>query len=202
MEWKIQRKIQKYLILSKKFQDLCHTVQHNPPRCIDVTPKGTGNTITLTYAMHQRYGHLGWLQLHSLLFVDVEIQQMKDSPEFNELLVTKMEEHWNGGPLFSSLLFWGVRRLNGIVSHQMTSRLLRWERQWENRSRRWRHSAAGGVIVGCCPITAATWSFDSIRGGISALPIMSERFLEWFLNDLCLFADTGDDYIIMRVERT
>ena len=87
-----------------------------PPRCVDVEPQG--ESIAITYALsYPNYGQ------QSLLVVTVEMHQMKDSPEFNEFVITKMEEQWNGIPLFQSMLFWIVRRVNGFAAFQLSSGL-------------------------------------------------------------------------------
>lgn len=94
----------------------------SPPRCVDVEPKG--ESITLTYALNQQYGVMGrTFELQSLLIVDVQLRQLRDVPE-SEFLVLKVEEHWNGVPPLSSYLFWMVRRINGMVSYQLTRRFL------------------------------------------------------------------------------
>jgi hypothetical protein len=108
-----------------EFQEAFRALTHlqpqslNPPTCVHVQPHG--DSILLTYALNQRY--LGRLELRSLLMVQVQLQRRHDVPE-SDFLVLRMEEHWNGIPPLSSYLFWAVRRVNGIVSHQLTSRLL------------------------------------------------------------------------------
>ena len=86
------------------------------PRCVNVEPKG--ETIVLTYAVpYKKYNQ------ESLVKVNVQMHQMKQSPEFNEFIITKMEEQWNGIPLFQSLLFWIVRRINGVAAYHFSSGL-------------------------------------------------------------------------------
>ncbi len=102
-------------------------VSLSPPVCINVEPRG--DCIDLTFQLHQQYTlPLSQLQvsLLSLLTVTVQLQQMKDAglPE-SEFLVTEMKELWYGNPLmWPYLLFFFSRRLNGIVSYHLTSRLL------------------------------------------------------------------------------
>lgn len=85
-------------------------------RCVNVEPQG--KVIVLSYALpYQNDGG------KSILVVTVEMHQMKDSPEFNEFVITKMEEQWNGIPLFQSMLFWIVRRVNGIAAFHFSSGL-------------------------------------------------------------------------------
>ena len=91
-----------------------------PPRCVDVKPQG--ESIALSYALHQQYLG-GRLELPSLLVVTVQLRQRKDVPE-SEFLVLKMEEQWNGIPLIDSYLFSMVRRINGFISYQMSTRFL------------------------------------------------------------------------------
>ncbi|CAB9506849.1 expressed unknown protein [Seminavis robusta] len=91
-----------------------------PPRCIHVEPMGS--TIALTYYLNNRYG--GRFSLQSLLVVHVELQQLPHAREFNQFVVTRMEEYWNGVSPISNLLFWAVRRINGVASFQITSRFL------------------------------------------------------------------------------
>ena len=92
-----------------------------PPCCIDVEPQG--ESIALSYALHQQYYFGGRLELQSLLVVNVQLRQRRDVPE-SEFLVLKMEEHWNGIPFWNSYLFRIVRRINGMVSWQLTKRIL------------------------------------------------------------------------------
>lgn len=87
-----------------------------PIRCVNVEPKG--KSIDLTFALPYQNS-----DKKSLLVATVEMHQMEDSPEFNEFLITKLEERWNGVPLFQSLLFWIVRRINGVTAFHFSSGL-------------------------------------------------------------------------------
>lgn len=93
------------------------------PRCVDVTPRG--ESITLTFALNQRYQvtNAATIVLPSLLLVDVQLQQRQDVPE-SDFVVLRMEEQWNGVLPLSSYLFYFVRRINGIISYQLTKLLL------------------------------------------------------------------------------
>eukprot|EP00339_Tiarina_fusa_P019627 CAMPEP_0117081014 /NCGR_PEP_ID=MMETSP0472-20121206/57132_1 /TAXON_ID=693140 ORGANISM="Tiarina fusus, Strain LIS" /NCGR_SAMPLE_ID=MMETSP0472 /ASSEMBLY_ACC=CAM_ASM_000603 /LENGTH=187 /DNA_ID=CAMNT_0004808835 /DNA_START=70 /DNA_END=630 /DNA_ORIENTATION=+ len=71
------------------------------PVCIDVEPKG--DSISLTYALKQRY--LGSLEVASLLEVDVHLGPIPNNPE-SKFVVTRIEEQWNGVKPLGSLLFW------------------------------------------------------------------------------------------------
>ena len=110
-----------YPEIQEAFQALTYLQPQSlaPPTCVNVQP--LGDSILLTYSLKQRY--LGRLELRSLLMVQVQLQQRQDIPE-SDFLVLRMEEHWNGIPPLSSYLFWAVRRINGIVSYQLTSKLL------------------------------------------------------------------------------
>lgn len=106
---------------------LLHPVSLSPPVCVNVEPKG--ETIDLTFRLNQQYT-LPLLSkkitLGSLLKVKVQLQQMRDVglPE-SEFLVTEMKELWYGNPLMWPYpLFYVSRRLNGIVSYHLTTRLL------------------------------------------------------------------------------
>jgi hypothetical protein len=90
------------------------------PKCINVNPKG--ESIELTYVLNQRYGG-GWLDVMSLLVVNVQLAQINGTPE-SKFVVTKLEERWNGVQPLGSYLFWIVRRINGIVSWNLTTRLI------------------------------------------------------------------------------
>lgn len=92
----------------------------SPPRCIDVQPQG--DSIALTYVLNQRYA--GLLTVRSLLVVHVKLLQMRDDLAESEFLVTRLEEQWNAVPPLPSLLFWIVRRINGFISYQLTTRLI------------------------------------------------------------------------------
>jgi len=89
------------------------------PYCANVEPKGA--SIILTYILHQRY--MGWINLPSLLIVDVQLKQRPDMPQ-SDFLVLKLEEQWNGVPLLKTYLNKIVRRANGFASFQLSQRLL------------------------------------------------------------------------------
>jgi hypothetical protein len=96
----------------------------SPPKCIHVQP--LGSSIALTYALNQRYYFLGgrWFDLQSLLVVEVELIAIKDQPGESEFLVNKMEERWKGIAPLATYLFRLPRRINGLLSYQLTSRLV------------------------------------------------------------------------------
>lgn len=109
-------------------------VSLSPPRCINVQPRG--DSITLTFLLNQQYtlhvplllysSRPPQLSIRSLLTVTVQLQQMQDLglPE-SEFLITEMKELWYGNPLlWPYLLFYVPRRLNGIISYYLTSRLV------------------------------------------------------------------------------
>jgi hypothetical protein len=107
-------------------------VSLSPPICINVEPRG--DSIDLTFQLNQQYtlplqflsSRPRQISLRSLLTVTVQLQQMQDVglPE-SEFLVTEMKELWYGNPLmWPYYLFYIPRRLNGIVSYQLTSRLM------------------------------------------------------------------------------
>lgn len=111
-------------------------VSLSPVRCVNVQPRG--DSITLTFLLNQQYtlplplpllyssSRPPQLSIRSLLTVTVQLQQMQDIglPE-SEFLVTEMKELWYGNPLlWPYLLFYVPRRLNGIISYYLTSRLL------------------------------------------------------------------------------
>jgi hypothetical protein len=106
---------------------LINPVTLSPPKCINVEPRG--GSINLTFLLNQQYYTLPLynsrpLNLKSLLIVTVQLQQMQEIPE-SEFLVTSMKELWYGNPLIQPyLLFYVPRRLNGIISYYLTSRLL------------------------------------------------------------------------------
>ena len=102
---------------------LLHPVSVSPPICVNVEPKG--ESIDLTFRLNQQYTLLSKkITLGSLLKVKVQLQQMRDMPE-SEFLITEMKELWYGNPLMWPYpLFYVSRRLNGIVSYHLTSRLL------------------------------------------------------------------------------
>ncbi len=98
----------------------------SPPVCVNVEPRG--DSIDLTFQLHQKYTLPLQLQvsLRSLLIVKVQLQQMKAMglPE-SEFLITEMKELWHGNPfMWPHQLFFFSKRLNGIVSYHLTSRLL------------------------------------------------------------------------------
>jgi hypothetical protein len=99
-----------------------HPTPISRPKLVDVVPKG--ETIQLIYSLHQQYTiFLANLQVRSLLVVDVNLKQLKDTPHYSELEVTRIEEQWNGvKPL--GFAFWFPRRFNGILSYYTTSNLL------------------------------------------------------------------------------
>lgn len=103
----------------------------HPPTCVDVEPRGS--YIVVKYALHQHYGLLN-TDLHSEVTVEVQLeqstiynaQQPQSSylvPESN-FLVSSMKEEWNGNPLPRDPIFWIVRRMNGILSWHIFSRLV------------------------------------------------------------------------------
>ena len=101
-------------------------VSLSPPRCINVNPRG--DSIDLTFQLNQQYTlpMSREVSLKSLLTVTVQLQQMKDVglPE-SEFLITEMKELWYGNPLmWPHQLFYIPKRLNGIISYHLTSRLL------------------------------------------------------------------------------
>ena len=88
------------------------------PKCVHVEP--LGSSIALTYALHQQYSFLSSIvDLRSLLVVEVELIQRKDVPE-SDFLVTRFEERWYGIPPQNIPLFWMTKRLNGILSWNVT----------------------------------------------------------------------------------
>lgn len=91
----------------------------SPPKCIDVIPKG--DSIELMYALNQQYA--GRFNLFSLLVVNVQLGQIYGTPE-SEFVVTKFEERWNDIEPFGSYLFRAVRRINGVISWNVTTRLM------------------------------------------------------------------------------
>ena len=101
-------------------------VSLSPPRCIDVKPRG--DSIDLTFQLNQQYTlpTSRKVGLKSFLTVTVQLQQMRDIglPE-SEFLVTGMKELWYGNPfIWPYQLFYISKRLNGILSYHLTSRLL------------------------------------------------------------------------------
>jgi len=101
-----------------------HPVGLSLPKCINVAP--LGSAINLTFLLNQQYTlpYGRPLNLRSLLTVTVQLRQMQDIAE-SEFIVTSMKELWCGNPLIQPyLLFYIPRRLNGIISYYLTSRLL------------------------------------------------------------------------------
>jgi len=97
----------------------------HPPTCIDVEPKGS--YFAVKYALHQHYGLLN-IDLRSEVTVEVQLEQLTTQssylvPESN-FLVSSIKEEWNGNPLPRDPLFWIVRRINGILSWHICSRLV------------------------------------------------------------------------------
>lgn len=86
------------------------------PKCIDVRPNG--ESIELTYHLNQRYG--GFLNLQSLLLVDFHLARAEDGITEGHLVVTKLEERWNGTRPLGALPFWISRRINGLISWNLT----------------------------------------------------------------------------------
>lgn len=98
-----------------------HPTPLSPPTLVDVVPQG--ENIQLFYRLQQQYTFLFHLKVQSLLIVDVNLKQLKDTPHYSELEVTRIEERWNGvKPL--GFAFWFPRRLNGLLSYYVTSNLL------------------------------------------------------------------------------
>ena len=108
-------------------------VSLSPPVCINVEPRG--DSIDLTFRLNQQYtlplqlfsSRRPQVSLKSWLTVTVQLQQMQDKglPE-SEFLVIEMKELWYGSPLmWPYYLFYITRRLNGIISYHLTSRLLK-----------------------------------------------------------------------------
>jgi len=105
-----------------------HPQSLSKPKCVDVKPKG--RSIELTYALHQNYnfGSLfggGGLEVRSLLMMEVHLERIigNDVAE-SKFVVTRMEERWNGVKPLENYLFWIVRRINGLLSYSLTTRLL------------------------------------------------------------------------------
>ena len=87
----------------------------------------------VTYHLNQRY--FGFLTVHSLLVVDIALdQEQKQILEVNDNVsspiifpkarILKIEERWNGVSIFNIFPFWASRRLNGMASFMLTSWLL------------------------------------------------------------------------------
>merc|ERR1719491_175367 len=86
------------------------------PTCINVQPKG--GSIELTYYLNQRY--MDALNVRSLLVVDFRLARISGETSESVLEVTKLEERWNGTQPLSILPFWISRRINGIISWNLT----------------------------------------------------------------------------------
>ena len=98
------------------------------PICVDVKPKG--NEIELTYSLNQQYLN-GRIQLWSLLIVTAHLQPIPEllASYESEFVITKLEERWNGihpHPFISSsnYIFWIVKRINGMLSWNVTKTFL------------------------------------------------------------------------------
>lgn len=90
------------------------------PKCINVEPKG--ESIELTYSLHQRY--FKSLYVNSLLIVNIHLSQIANKREFNIFEIMKMEERWNGVQPLGMFLFTFPRRINGIISYNLTKNLI------------------------------------------------------------------------------
>ena len=98
-----------------------HPESLRTPQCVHVRPEGA--SIWVTYSLYQRYLG-GWLTLPSLLVVQVQLKRRTDVPQ-SDFLVLSMQEQWNGVPLLANnILNRMVRRGNGWLSFQLTSRIL------------------------------------------------------------------------------
>ena len=85
------------------------------PRVIDVDPNM--EIIQVKYFLYQKY--MGRLVVKSLLVIDVELAG-------DELVINKIEEQWNGvKPL--GLFHYPSRRLNGILSFNLTKMFVTWK---------------------------------------------------------------------------
>lgn len=93
----------------------------SPPKLVNVVPMG--DTIQLTYSLHQRYAVGINLNVKSLLILDVNLKHLPDLPYYSELEVTRIEERWNAvKPL--GFAFYVPRRINGLLSYYITSNIL------------------------------------------------------------------------------
>jgi len=101
-----------------------HPTHVNPPICVDVQPQG--DSIDVWYKLDQHYSSGSFsIKLVSLLTVTVQLEPLEDVPEESEFVVTEMKEYWHGNPfMWPQFLFYPSKRLNGIVSYQLTSRFL------------------------------------------------------------------------------
>ena len=86
----------------------------SPPTLVNVQPHG--DTIALTYYLHQQYG--GRLRVKSLCVVRVVLRE-------GRFVVHRVEEAWNGVPLLDTLPFSVCRRINGGVSWFLTTNLVK-----------------------------------------------------------------------------
>jgi len=91
------------------------------PICISVQPNG--ESIELTYHLNQLYGN--FLNVRSLLVINFRLARMNggEMPE-NYFEVTKLEERWNGTEPLGFLPFWISRRINGLISWNLTRLLI------------------------------------------------------------------------------
>ena len=91
------------------------------PICISVQPNG--ESIELTYHLNQLYGN--FLNVRSLLVINFRLARMNggEMPE-NYFEVTKLEERWNGSEPLGFLPFWISRRINGLISWNLTRLLI------------------------------------------------------------------------------
>jgi hypothetical protein len=102
-----------------------HSMSLSPPKCINVEPQG--GTILLTYALHQQYT-LPWygsMALRSIVQVTVQLHNIEELVE-SELRILNLQELWGSKPLaWPYLLYFPSRRLNGMLSYQLTSMILK-----------------------------------------------------------------------------
>jgi hypothetical protein len=102
-----------------------HPISLSPPKCINVEP--LGETIRLTYSLHQQYA-LPWygsMALPSIVHVTVQLHNIKELAE-SELRILQIQELWGSKPLaWPYLLYFPFRRLNGMLSYQLSSRILK-----------------------------------------------------------------------------
>ena len=88
-------------------------VSLSPPRLVDVQPKA--EIIVLKYQLKQRYANI--LDVNSSLIVDIGLHD-------GHFSITRIEERWNDVQPFRSLLFWIPRRVNGLISLCLTTRVV------------------------------------------------------------------------------
>ncbi|CAB9524122.1 expressed unknown protein [Seminavis robusta] len=94
-------------------QAFCFPVElADAPLCVNVDASEGGDNIVLTYTLSYNNN-----QCQSLLSVWVKKVPKKDSLQMAEIVITKMEEQWNGMPLLRSLPFRTVRRINGLAAY-------------------------------------------------------------------------------------